>query len=162
VNLNLFHLPAVRKAMRKRPQPVTVPAPFQVGTSADVMLMSIPIRTVSEMNQREHWATRRKRKVIQQAHVAIAFSGSNATWWRRNHQPPYAVTLTRIAPRRFDSDNLASSWKHVQDEVARQLGIDDGSDLVRWTYEQKKGLPKQYAVEIRITTLALGPTPLAG
>ena len=39
---------------------------------------------------------------------------------------PIVVTITRLGPRALDSDNLASSGKHVRDAIATWLGVDDG------------------------------------
>lgn len=66
--------------------------------------------------------------------------------------PPADVFLTRIAPRKLDSDNLAASFKHVRDEVARWLGVDDGIESVVWHYAQRQGKPKEYAVMIEVMT----------
>ncbi len=64
--------------------------------------------------------------------------------------PPYLVTFTRIGPRRCDYSNVVASFKHVQDEVAARLGVDDGDeDKIRFVYAQKIGA---YAVRIEIRT----------
>lgn len=63
---------------------------------------------------------------------------------------PVVVTLTRIAPRDFDSDNLAMSFKAARDGIADALGVDDGSARVTWRYAQRRGLKGQYAVVIEI------------
>ena len=60
----------------------------------------------------------------------------------------WTILLTRIAPRRLDSDNLQSALKHVRDAVATWLGIDDGSDRLTWEYSQERGVPHQYAVRM--------------
>jgi hypothetical protein len=121
----------------------------------DMLCVRVPIRTVSEMNQREHWHATYRRHRVHYSAVVMSFAYP-ARLWLRAHPAPYGVSLIRIAPRPLDADNLAASFKAVQDEVARQLGVDDGSDLVRWTYAQRKGRPKEYAVEIRIEQ-ARGP-----
>jgi hypothetical protein len=63
---------------------------------------------------------------------------------------PVVVTITRVAPRPFDDDNLAASGKHVRDGIADALRIDDRSPLVTWRYAQRRGPAKTYAIEIRI------------
>ena len=65
------------------------------------------------------------------------------------------VTLTRIAPRRLDGDNLAAALKSVRDGVADWLSVDDGSDLVSWYYAARRGRQGEYAVEIAIETRVL-------
>lgn len=119
----------------------------------DVLIVHVPIRTVSEMNAREHHHARHRRHKAQYNAVAACW-GFLARAWVRDNRPPYTVTMTRVAPRALDSDNLSASFKACRDQVARHLGIDDGSPLVRWTYDQRKGLPKQYAVEIKIERAA--------
>ena len=68
------------------------------------------------------------------------------------------VTLTRIAPRKFDGDGVVASCKHVRDGVADALGIDDGDERITWLYAQRKaepadGLPaaaRGYGVRIQV------------
>jgi hypothetical protein len=54
---------------------------------------------------------------------------------------PLAVELWRIAPAGtpLDDDNLAAALKPVRDEVARFLGVNDGSAQVRWLPMQCRG-----------------------
>ena len=61
-----------------------------------------------------------------------------------------AITLTRIAPRVLDYDNLASGLKAVRDGVADALRVDDGSTRIRWRYTQERGKPREYAVRVEI------------
>ncbi len=102
------------------------------------------LRLVSEANQREHWRTKHRRKKAQQIIVLAELS--------KHPKPelPARITLTRIALRRLDTDNAAGSFKHVQDEIARWMGVDDGDERYDWQYRQEKGDPKQYAVRIEI------------
>lgn len=58
------------------------------------------------------------------------------------------VTLTRLGPRTLDSDNLASAGKYVRDTIALIAGVDDGSPLWQWVYEQEQ-CPR-YGVRIQI------------
>jgi hypothetical protein len=112
--------------------------------------ITVPIRTVSEANSREHHhkkaarAREQRRAVGYQLHVV------------RTLAPPcadtYRVDLVRIAPRQLDDDNLARALKSCRDEIAKWLGYDDApSSPITWRYSQRKGEPKQYAVEITIT-----------
>jgi hypothetical protein len=61
-----------------------------------------------------------------------------------------AITLTRIAPRALDSDNLASGLKAARDGVADALGVDDGSSRIEWRYAQQRGKAGEYAVRVEI------------
>lgn len=62
-------------------------------------------------------------------------------------KPPLVVLITRIGPRKLDDDNLASACKYVRDEIARIIGLDDGSPLYTWQYAQRTG---KYGVDIEI------------
>lgn len=110
--------------------------------------ITIPgLRLVSEANTTGHWRTKAKRVKSQRrmAWANLRMCGVSS------FDGPIAVTITRIAPRALDTDNLASSAKAVRDEIAAWLGRDDGpkSGIV-WSVEQRRGEPKTYAVEIRI------------
>lgn len=50
---------------------------------------------------------------------------------------PLVVTIVRVGPRRLDDDNLAAACKHVRDQIAAEVGVDDGSDQYTWKYEQR-------------------------
>lgn len=108
--------------------------------------LDVPIRVVSEANQRCHWSVRHRR-FKQQA---------QAVWgvWmaERPKVPPgrLRITLTRVGPRKLDSDNLAGAFKGVRDQLAALIGVDDGSDRIVWGYEQEAIGKRQYAARIRI------------
>jgi len=94
--------------------------------------VTIPIVTVSEPNARGAWFARSRRARAQRLAVADALA--------RHERPalPLRVTLTRIASRRLDSDNLAGALKSVRDAVSRWLDVDDGPDgPVSWCYGQE-------------------------
>jgi hypothetical protein len=112
------------------------------------MKIDLPIKTVSVANVREHWATRASRA---RNHRGQAWLMLRAEFG----QPPVptgpvAVTLTRIAPRALDSDNLSSSFKALRDGVADWLRIDDGDERVTWLYQQERGPARTYAVRIEV------------
>jgi hypothetical protein len=75
-------------------------------------------------------------------------------------QPPCKVTMTRISPRDLDEhDNLRSALKHIVDAIADILipglkaGRADGDKSIQWIYEQKKGLPKEFALSLILEQL---------
>ena len=106
------------------------------------------MRLESLLNVRWHWAKRAAYSKVKRAttrlELAARFVPINMMW-------PVQVTIVRIAPRSFDSDNLAAACKPVRDGVADWLGCDDG-DMVKvaFFYEQRKGGAGEYSVEIRI------------
>jgi hypothetical protein len=110
------------------------------------------LKTVSELNQREHWRVRNVRKRDQQELIAVAMS--NALRGKRI-ELPCVVKLTRIGPRKLDEgDNLSSAFKGIRDQIARHLGTDDGGDQVEFRYAQMPIGSRDYAVKVEITSRA--------
>lgn len=114
----------------------------------------LPIRTVSETNQREHWAARHRRRKAQRVVVRarlLAAAGLVATArWHRAVDGGVVVRLTRVAPRALDDDNLRGATKACRDGVADWLGVNDSDERVCWVYEQHRGSVGEYAVEIEV------------
>jgi hypothetical protein len=112
------------------------------------MTITIPIRTVSEANRsrHEHWGTK-SRRVKAQRQACYA-----ATWNAIDYPQdlPCTVYLTRISPRKLDDDNLRGALKACRDGVADAIGVDDGDERVTWDYSQRRGKPKEYAVEVTV------------
>ena len=112
-----------------------------------MIVVTYPERIESEANRREHWravAARKKRHRITawaelRQHERPAFLG------------PVRITMTRIAPRTLDDDNLASGFKATRDGVADWLGVDDGHPSLSWVCRQEKGLAKFYGVRIEVS-----------
>ena len=109
-----------------------------------VVCVTLPLRIISEANQRGHWSKSASRKALHR-NTARCILQSHA---RPHKDGPITITLTRIAPRVLDDDNLASGFKAVRDGVADWLGIDDGSKRLTWVYAQRKGLAGQYVAEV--------------
>lgn len=105
------------------------------------MTITLPLRTYSLANQREHWAKKAKRTKAERKAAYMACPRVSL---------PCIVTLTRIAPRELDTDNLTGALKAVRDGVADRLGIDDADRRVWWMYAQRSDAPKTYGVEIHI------------
>jgi hypothetical protein len=108
---------------------------------------TVPVKIESSLNLREHWRVRANRN---SSHRAAAWFGLLEVAKRAKPAGDLVVTLTRIAPRELDDDNLSGGFKSVRDGVADWLGIDDRDPRVKWAYAQRKGAPKQYAAEILI------------
>lgn len=123
-------------------------------------LTLLPLRLVSESNQREHWTTRHRRRKAQR---------ETTYYWLRHWMPippplPLTITLTRVAPRMFDSDGLVSSVKACQDACADWLcgAYGKGQDRqvgLTWIYRQRRGEPHEYAVEISVERRGLSHAP---
>ena len=107
------------------------------------MAVSIPVRTVSALNFREHWRARAARVKKERAVTAWVLAG------KPRPALPCAVLLVRVGPSNgLDDDNLRGASKGVRDEIAKWLGVDDRDPLVTWAYDQRRG--KEWAVEVEI------------
>lgn len=107
------------------------------------MKISLPFKTVSVLNVREHWAKKARRVKTERNVTQMMVKTLPIT-----RRISYVVTLTRLAPRKLDGDNLAGSFKAIRDGVADALGLDDGDENIEWRYRQEKA--KQYGVTIEI------------
>jgi len=110
---------------------------------ASTLTVSLPLQLVSEPNAREYWRLRARRARMQRATVTA--------FMRCQHLPvlPVVVTLTRTAPRAFDSDNLAAAFKAVRDGVADAYMLNDRDPRLTWRYSQRR--EEAYGIEISIT-----------
>lgn len=111
--------------------------------------MRFDIKTVSEANQREHWAVKSNRKKQQQHDFSIL--------WRNRKgyaiEPPAVVTFKRYSCNELDDDNLVGAFKHVRDQLAREIGVDDGDQKVQYRYEQERIPKREHYFTIDITNL---------
>lgn len=110
------------------------------------MRFTIPIRLPSLLNTRKSWRAMLSLKNKQKRATAVCIRKAQET--ARLPRVPLLVTITRVGPRKLDDDNLAGAAKYVRDEIARAVGVDDGSTLYTWRYEQRVG---KYGVEVEIT-----------
>ena len=111
-------------------------------TATHVICTLLGMRIDSVANKREHWS-RRATRTRNQRHCAMRMMGKTAA----PGSGPITITLTRIAPRKLDSDNLAGGFKAVRDGIADWLGTDDGHESLTWLYAQRTGKPGQYDAE---------------
>lgn len=119
---------------------------MKVGTA--VVEVEVPVQILSEMNTRDHWAKRRARFRKQREAVYYTLLPLAPMLRLITANEAAVVTLTRLGPTILDSDNLAGGFKACRDEVANQLGIDDGSSRIEWIYRQAKS--RTYSASIRI------------
>lgn len=115
----------------------------------------IPVRTCSEINQHRGWR-RQHQRTKEQKRVTWLLLNARAT----TPSLPCRVQMTRLAPRRLDSDNVESSTKWVRDAVAHWLGVDDADERVDWA-RVKQEKSKQYGVRIEIYSTAPTATYVA-
>lgn len=114
-------------------------------SATHVICVRLGLRIVSEANQRGHWAKKAARAKLHRTCAAAALYGTCIRG--APVKPPVIITLTRIAPRQLDSDNLAGGFKAARDGIADWLHIDDGDERLTWRYEQRKGRPGEYDAE---------------
>jgi len=113
-------------------------------TRRDTVVVTLPVRTVSESNVRGHWAKKAGRAKGQRALALLSLRGAHVDVLAL----PVRVLLTRIAPRVLDDDNLRAALKAIRDGVADALGVDDRDPRVMWSYDQRRGAPGRYGVEV--------------
>jgi hypothetical protein len=59
--------------------------------------------------------------------------------------------LTRHSSGTLDAhDNLPSAFKHIVDELAAWMGVDDADQRVQWRYEQEKCNPGKTWVTVEV------------
>ena len=107
-----------------------------------IIAWTLSIRTVSEANQRSHWAAKAKRVRDHRIAAKLLTLANRETLRRAWAALPggLVVTIRRQAPSAgLDDDNLRSSAKAVRDGIADALGINDRDPRVRWVYCQGRG-----------------------
>lgn len=112
--------------------------------------VTLPLRLLSEANERGSWHAGAKRAKGQRRVTMMALLRATRRFVA-TEPLPVAVTLTRIAPRKLDDDNLQRACKAVRDGVADALGVDDGDERIEWRYKQRHGMADE-----RRTLLAVG------
>lgn len=109
-----------------------------------MMKVIIPIRLPSlNVMLIKKWRAMLSLKKKQKNATHRAFSGKRLDI----PPPPLLVTITRVGSKKLDDDNLQGACKYVRDQIASEVGLDDGSDFYTWIYRQRKG---DYSVEIEI------------
>ena len=125
-------------------------------------IFEIPIRTISEANCSQHWTKKSKRHKQQQLFVRLAYAK-----YVNGLILPCIVTMTRLAPRILDDDNLCSAFKWIRDELSESMlpdksatyvarngklkklkGRADSDERITWKYSQEKNTT--YGVRIVI------------
>lgn len=114
---------------------------------------TLPLRLVTESNTKGHWAAK-ARRAKEQRHVAFMLTTTHLVLETRSPAVhsllPCHITMTRVAPRRLDVDNLWSSFKHVIDGIADAFHLPDNDPRFEWDVAQDRGGPNHYSVRIQI------------
>lgn len=123
--------------------------------------LTVPIHTISEANTREHWTiahTRHRRQKLAVHHALL----SNQV----NTHLPVAVTMTRLSPRKLDSDNLQSALKYIRDAISEYFipgkapGRADDDPRFTWQCHQEKSPEKAVLLVFHWASLPLAPGSL--
>lgn len=111
----------------------------------------LPIRTVSEANNFDHWTKKHKRHRLQQRIVGLTLNPA-----RQNVKFPCQIKLTRYAPRKLDKhDNLPISMKYILDACCAiitgnfKAGRADDDDRISICYDQVTS--SEYFVKVEFT-----------
>jgi hypothetical protein len=117
----------------------------------------IPGSVPSAANLRECWPAkaRRVKRQRQQAFL-LARYGVGLTLAADVQACGGTITLTRCAPRKLDSDNLAGSLKATRDGIASALGVNDGDERIAWRYEQEKCRDGEQQIHVTIEAARVG------
>ncbi len=115
----------------------------------DAFEFTAAMKTVSEANSRDHWRKRAERAKSQRFGIHWQWYVTSGAGKLARVRLPAVVTLTRLAPRELDDDNLRSALKAVRDQVAEHMGLaSDRVPEVTWLYGQEKGKPPGVRVRI--------------
>lgn len=140
------------------PDPETVlghPRATADVSSHRVCVVTIPVKTTNPNNGSQGWsrnaafakARRRKtQRLSAELHVRSALGRTAPTF-------PLVVTVTRVAPSQGldPHDGLGAALKGCIDGIADALGLTNDRDpRVTWRLDQRRGKPKEYAVEVAI------------
>jgi hypothetical protein len=115
------------------------------------LIAEYPEDVPSVANLREHWGKKASRA---KRHRALAWAELRSAAGREQRTEfvlPIVVTITRIAPRKLDGDNLQSALKATRDGIADWLRIDDGKDGIAWNYKQERGRMGEKVVRIEVS-----------
>lgn len=120
-------------------------------------VFDVPVEVISEANAKgkeRHWAAK-GRRVKGQRGMAYAKCLQHLGCKPKDTPLPgnFTITLIRIMvgrQRPYDGDNLQNALKAVRDGIADYLGIDDGSNRLKWLYEQERGSGERGWVRVSV------------
>lgn len=126
------------------------------GVVGYVLEIDLPVRTYSEMNVRGNRWKLTDRKQEQKSTTSSVLAAMVPREVRDALRPTYVITMTRLGPKRMDSDAACISMKFCRDTIAKWLpnargaaGIDDGDDdEAEWRYARE--IAPVFGVRVRI------------
>jgi hypothetical protein len=124
---------------------------FETKITPGRLELQVPIRTVSEANNFDHWTKKRKRHKTQQKLIFFALLNC-----KHLVKFPCMILFIRYAPKTLDKhDNLPMSLKWVVDSTCSEItnehrpGLADNFKYIDIHYDQV--ISKQYYIKIIIT-----------
>jgi hypothetical protein len=126
----------------KKPRNVDLKENFEFGSKIEgnKVILSLPIKTISEANCEQHWTTKHKRHKKQKDVIFWAFLEV-----KHLIKLPCTLTFVRYAPKFLDKhDNLPMSMKWICDALCAEItgdfraGRADNSDQIEIKYDQVK------------------------
>lgn len=128
------------------------------------IVWTLPLKTVSEANKKEHWTISSVRHRSQQYFVKRAFLRAGCVI-----SLPCTIRMVRVSSRLLDtSDNLPMAFKWIKDQIADCIlpeairtyrgkdgklkplkGRTDDHPGLKWEYDQEKS--GEYGIRIEIT-----------
>lgn len=106
---------------------------------------TLPIKTVTGLNAREHWCVRHKRVTEEKRITALIV---------KPFPVPCIVRMIRLSPNLCDDDNLQGAMKSIRDQIAKLCGVDDGpKGPITWAYAQEKCKRGQYGVRVEMSEI---------
>lgn len=141
-----------------QPDRVRAPAEPPLNVVLSGTGLTIAMKLEGSMNSREHWSARAKRVAAERERATAALLRfpsilADARVIVGSHAfggPRLLVRMTRISPRKVDSDNLPGRLKGVRDAIAAALGWDDGNDVYEWVCAQRKANQDEPQHAVRI------------
>lgn len=113
--------------------------------------LHLPLDTVSEANNFDHWTKKHKRHDIQKKTVALALNPH-----RDRITLPCHIKITRLAPRKLDHrDNLPMAMKYIVDHCCAIItgdfrpGRADGDERITVSYEQLQSSKYGVVIEFK-------------
>jgi hypothetical protein len=109
----------------------------------------VPPRANNDGQRGGHWRDRARLVKQQRQLVTLALAAFRR---RLREHGAWTVRLTRVSPRKIDSDGASAAMKAPRDAVAEVLGVDDADERVTWlpVEQAKDGRPRYQAVRIEV------------
>jgi hypothetical protein len=107
--------------------------------------LKIKISGLNKSARYQHWGKLAGLAKTQRTLAAVSTSNQIVSG-KISSGGKYIVNLIRSGKRKLDDDNLVGSLKHIRDGIADALGVNDGSNNIKFRYDQK--ICNEYFLEI--------------